>query len=299
MGSIKALFKRKKLYAHAVNNISFEIKKGEFVGFIGPNGAGKTTTLKMLSGILHPTSGKIHIAGFNPWDRKPEFQKKFALVMGQKNQLWWDLPPIESYMLFKEMYQIPEKRFNKNLKELTKMLNVEEILNVQVRKMSLGQRMKCELVGALLHDPDILFLDEPTIGLDVVSQANIRDFLKKYNKERGATIILTSHYMEDIKRLSKRMIMINKGEIMYDGSFKKFTDTYAKDRVIEATFTKEVVQKDLTKYGKVIKYKPLSAHILIPKAKITKAMGDILCDLPVENISIHDKDLEEIIKELF
>jgi len=298
-GSIKALFKRKKLYAHAVNNINFEIKKGEFVGFIGPNGAGKTTTLKMLSGILSPTSGKVQVAGYNPWDRKKEFQKKFALVMGQKNQLWWDLPPIESYMLFKEMYEIPKECFEKNLEELTTMLNIKDILHVQVRKMSLGQRMKCELAGALLHDPEILFLDEPTIGLDVVSQANIREFLKKYNKERGATIILTSHYMEDIKRLCKRMIMINEGKIMYDGSFKKFTDTYAKDRVIEATFSKEVQEKELKKYGKVVKHRPMRAHILVPKEKITHAMGKVLTELPVENISIHDKELEEMIKELF
>lgn len=299
MGSIKSLFSREKLYAHAVDNVSFEIKKGEFIGFIGPNGAGKTTTLKMLAGILCPTSGTIEINGFNPWDRKPEFQKKFGLIMGQKNQLWWDLPPIESYMLFKEIYEIPEAKFKKNLDYLVELLDIKGILEVQVRKMSLGQRMKCELAGALLHDPEILFLDEPTIGLDVVSQSNIREFLKKYNEEKGATIILTSHYMEDIKRLSKRMIMIDKGKIMYDGSFKKFTEEYTKNRVIEASFTSDISEKDLKQYGEIIKYKPLKVQISVPKEHITKTMGRILNELPVENIAIHDKELEEIIRELF
>ncbi|MDZ4244860.1 MAG: ABC transporter ATP-binding protein [Candidatus Gracilibacteria bacterium] len=299
IGSIKSLFSREKLYAHAVDDVSFEIQKGEFIGFIGPNGAGKTTTLKMLAGILCPTSGAIEINGFNPWDRKPEFQKKFGLIMGQKNQLWWDLPPIESYMLFKEIYEIPEAKFKKNLDYLVELLDIKEILEVQVRKMSLGQRMKCELAGALLHDPDILFLDEPTIGLDVVSQSNIREFLKKYNKERGATIILTSHYMEDIKRLSKRMIMIDKGKIMYDGSFKKFTEEYTRNRVIEASFTSDIQEKDLGQYGEIIKYKPLKVQISVPKEHITKTMGRILNELPVENIAIHDKELEEIIRELF
>ncbi|MDP4008420.1 MAG: ABC transporter ATP-binding protein [Candidatus Peregrinibacteria bacterium] len=299
IGSIKSLFSREKLYAHAVDDVSFEIQKGEFIGFIGPNGAGKTTTLKMLAGILCPTSGAIEINGFNPWDRKPEFQKKFGLIMGQKNQLWWDLPPIESYMLFKEIYEIPEAKFKKNLDYLVELLDIKEILEVQVRKMSLGQRMKCELAGALLHDPDILFLDEPTIGLDVVSQSNIREFLKKYNEERGATIILTSHYMEDIKRLSKRMIMIDKGKIMYDGSFKKFTEEYTRNRVIEASFTSDIQEKDLGQYGEIIKYKPLKVQISVPKEHITKTMGRILNELPVENIAIHDKELEEIIRELF
>lgn len=299
MGSVKSMFFRKKLYANAVDDISFEIKRGEFVGFIGPNGAGKTTTLKILSGILHPTSGQIEIAGFNPWDREPAFQKKFALVMGQKNQLWWDLPPMESFTLFKEIYEIPKVKFEKNLSSLTELLDINDIMDVQVRKLSLGQRMKCELAGALLHEPEILFLDEPTIGLDVVSQTNIREFLKKYNEERGATIILTSHYMEDVKRLCKKILMINRGKIIYDGSLKKFTEEYSKDRVIEATFTSEVAEATLKAYGEIVKYKPLKVQILAPKERITKIMGSILRELPVENIAIHDKELEEIVKELF
>ena len=299
MASFKSLFLREKLYAHAVDSISFEIKKGEFVGFIGPNGAGKTTTLKMLSGILYPTSGEVKVAGYDPWKREREFQRKFALVMGQKNQLWWDLPAIDSFHVFKAMYEIGAAQFKKNLDSLSELLNVQSILEVQVRRLSLGERMKCELLGALLHDPEILFLDEPTIGLDIISQSNIRQFLTQYNEEKKATIILTSHYMEDIKRLSKRMIMINKGKLMYDGPFKKFTEEYAKDRVIEVSFTSEIQENRLSDYGKIVKHKPMRVQILVPKENITKVVGKILNELPVENIAIHDKELEEIVRELF
>ena len=182
-GSLKSLFHRKYEDVKAVNNVSFDIKEGELVGFIGPNGAGKTTTLKVLSGLLYPTSGKVSVLGFIPFDRQPQFQKQFSLVMGQKNQLWWDLPALDSFLLNKEIYEIPTQQFNQTLAELVKMLDLGEVLKVQVRKLSLGQRMKCELVAALLHLPKVLFLDEPTIGLDVVMQQKIRDFIKGYNQK--------------------------------------------------------------------------------------------------------------------
>lgn len=182
--SIKSLFHREKLFTHAVKDISFTIDEGEFVGFLGPNGAGKTTTLKMLSGILYPTSGEANVLGHTPWKRQPQFQKQFALVMGQKNQLWWDLPAMESFILNKEIYEVSDTKFRETLDELSELLDIKHLLDVQVRKLSLGERMKCELVAALLHSPKVLFLDEPTIGLDVVSQNNIREFLKKYNKEK-------------------------------------------------------------------------------------------------------------------
>ena len=199
-GSIRSLFKRKYYDVKAVDGVSFEINEGELVGFIGPNGAGKTTTLKVLSGLLYPTAGDVSVLGYTPWDRKPAFQKQFSLVMGQKNQLWWDLPAIESFILNKEIYEVPDAQYKQTLDELDTLLDVSDVLKVQVRKLSLGQRMKMELIAALIHSPKILFLDEPTIGLDVVMQKKMRDFIKQYNKF-NATIILTSHYMDDVKEL--------------------------------------------------------------------------------------------------
>src|SRR3989338_8982134 len=209
MGSIRSLFVRKYQTVRAVDDLSFEIAEGELVGFIGPNGAGKTTTLKVLSGLLYPTSGFVSSLGYTPWDRKPAYQKQFSLVMGQKNQLWWDLPAIESFILNKEIYEVPAEKYKKTLDELVDLLEVRDILKIQVRKLSLGQRMKMELIAALIHSPKILFLDEPTIGLDVVMQKKMRDFIKEYNRRFKATIILTSHYMDDVKELCERVIIID------------------------------------------------------------------------------------------
>ncbi|MEK7623660.1 MAG: ABC transporter ATP-binding protein, partial [Patescibacteria group bacterium] len=226
LNSLKSLFHREKLFTKAVKDVSFTIDEGEFVGFLGPNGAGKTTTLKMLSGIIYPTTGTASVLGYTPWKRQPVFQKQFALVMGQKNQLWWDLPAMESFLLNKEIYEVPEKQFRATLDELTELLDIGKLLDIPVRKLSLGERMKCELVAALLHSPKVLFLDEPTIGLDVVSQHNIRQFLKTYNKEKKTTIILTSHYMEDVEALCERVVIINHGALMYDGSLQQLLDKY-------------------------------------------------------------------------
>src|SRR3989338_9575080 len=213
-GSLKSLFARKYYDVKAVDDISFEIEEGELIGFIGPNGAGKTTTLKTLSGLLYPTSGEVSVLGYTPWKRQPEFQKQFALVMGQKNQLWWDLPAIESFILNKEIYEVPAEKYQKTLDELVDLLEVRDILKIQVRKLSLGQRMKMELIAALIHSPKILFLDEPTIGLDVVMQKKMRDFIKEYNRRFKATIILTSHYMDDVKELCERVIIIDHGKLL-------------------------------------------------------------------------------------
>ena len=233
--SVKSLFHREKLFTKAVKKVSFSIDEGELVGFLGPNGAGKTTTLKMLSGILYPTSGEATVLGYTPWKRQSAFQKQFALVMGQKNQLWWDLPAMESFLLNKEIYEVPEKQFRATLDELTTLLDIEKLLDVPVRKLSLGERMKCELVAALLHSPKVLFLDEPTIGLDVVSQHNIRQFLKSYNKEKKTTIILTSHYMEDVEALCERVVIVNHGIIMYDGALQKLVDTHINHKILDVT----------------------------------------------------------------
>ncbi|OGD10261.1 ABC transporter, partial [Candidatus Amesbacteria bacterium RIFOXYB1_FULL_44_23] len=226
-GSIKSLFNRKYYDVKAVDDVSFEIAEGELVGFIGPNGAGKTTTLKVLSGLLYPTSGLVSVLGYTPWDRKPAFQKQFSLVMGQKNQLWWDLPAIESFILNKEIYEVPDDKYKKTLDELVELLEVGEFLKVQVRKLSLGQRMKMELIAALIHSPKILFLDEPTIGLDVVMQKKMRDFIKQYNRKYQSTIILTSHYMDDVKELCERVVIIDHGKLIFDGKLNDIIKKYA------------------------------------------------------------------------
>ena len=226
-GSIKSLFNRKYYDVKAVDDVSFDIEEGELIGFIGPNGAGKTTTLKTLSGLLYPTKGEVSVLGYTPWKRQPEFQKQFALVMGQKNQLWWDLPAIESFILNREIYEVPKAQYEETLEELSTLLEVKDLLKVQVRKLSLGERMKMELIAALIHSPKVLFLDEPTIGLDVVAQKKMRDFIKAYNIKYKSTIILTSHYIADVRTLCKRIIIIDKGRIIYDDSFDKLVEKYA------------------------------------------------------------------------
>jgi ABC-2 type transport system ATP-binding protein len=299
--SVKGLFHREKLYKKAVKEISFEIGEGELVGFLGPNGAGKTTTLKMLSGILYPTSGQAKVLGHLPWKREPAYQKQFALVMGQKNQLWWDLPAMESFILNKEIYEVSDADFKQNLDELVELLEIKDILDVQVRKLSLGQRMKCELVAALLHKPKVLFLDEPTIGLDVVAQKNIRDFIKQYNQKNKTTILLTSHYMEDVKEMCKRVIIIEEGEIMYDGDLASLIEKYAPYKVLKITFEGEGVKKeDVEKFGNLVKFTPHSVTLQVPRAKAKDAARDILSsDLPVDDILIDEVDISDVVRKIF
>jgi len=299
MGSyIKSLFHRDYDTVKAVHDISFEIKQGEFVGFVGPNGAGKTTTLKMLSGILFPTSGEVTVAGHVPWQREPQFQRKFSLVMGQKNQMWWDLPVIESFQFNKTIYEIPDATFKAQKEMLCELLDIGHLINNPVRKLSLGERMKCELATALLHKPEILFLDEPTIGLDVISQKRIRDFLAEYNKEQGATIILTSHYMEDIRRLCDRVMIIDHGKLIYDGTYDKLIEKYADTKMIEVGFHEGVSEADLKKVAHVISYNHASAKLSVQRKDITKATTELL-KLPIEDISIQEESMEEIVREIF
>jgi len=298
--SAKNLFKREKKIAEAVKDISFEIGEGEFVGFIGPNGAGKTTTLKMLSGILTPTSGQARVLGFEPWQRQAEYQKQFALVMGQKNQLWWDLPPIESFVLNREIYEIDKKQFDENLAELSKLLRVEDILKKPVRKLSLGERMKCELIAALLHNPKVLFLDEPTIGLDVVAQKNIRDFLRKYNQERKTTILLTSHYMADIVKLCSRVVIINLGSLIYDGPLDDLIKEFAAEKIITVFFEEEAVCQPMEQFGRLIECDEVKAVISVPREKIKSTASAILsADLPVRDIDIGEVEIESVIRRIF
>lgn len=281
-GSIKGLFKRKYETVEAVKNISFSIDEGELVGFIGPNGAGKTTTLKMLSGLLYPTTGQVRTLGHDPWQREYSFLTQISLVMGQKNQLWWDLPAIESFNLAKDIYGLDDRKFKKNLDTLVEMLSLQDILDIQVRKLSLGQRMKAELVAALLHTPKVLFLDEPTIGLDVVMQQAMRKFIKNYNQEFGGTIILTSHYMEDVKELCKRVIIIDKGQIVYDGLLSDIIAKFSKSKIIE------VILKD----GKIKTYK-------VARDKVAPKTTELLTKLQVSDINIKEVAIEEVIRQVF
>ncbi len=299
--SVKGLFRREKLYKAAVKEINFEIGEGELVGFLGPNGAGKTTTLKMLSGILYPTSGQAHVLGHIPWKREPKYQKQFALVMGQKNQLWWDLPAMESFILNKEIYEVSDKDFKKNIDELVELLNIKDVLDVQVRKLSLGQRMKCELVAALLHKPKVLFLDEPTIGLDVVAQKKIRDFVKLYNQKNKTTILLTSHYMEDVKELCKRVIIIEEGKIMYDGDLASLIEKYAPYKVLKITFEGEGVREDeVKKFGELTKFRPNSIILQVEREKAKDVAREILSsDLPVDDILIDEVEISDVVRKIF
>lgn len=297
--SVKSLFHREKLFVEAVKNISFEINEGELVGFLGPNGAGKTTTLKILSGILYPTSGEATVLGYVPSKRQSVFQKQFALVMGQKNQLWWDLPAMESFLLNQAIYEIPEDQFRATLNELTELLEIKDILDIPVRKLSLGQRMKCELAAALLHGPKVLFLDEPTIGLDVVSQNNIREFLKKYNREKKITIILTSHYMDDVAALCERVIIINHGQMMYDGSLRALIDEHIDYKVLEVTFTEPVTTEVLEKYGTVKEYQPKRVVLEVSKAVAKEMAAKILTKLPVNDILINEVSIDDVIRHIF
>ncbi|MFA6427164.1 MAG: ATP-binding cassette domain-containing protein [Candidatus Magasanikbacteria bacterium] len=297
--SVKSLFHREKLFTEAVKQVNVTIEEGELVGFLGPNGAGKTTTLKMLSGILYPTSGEATVLGYTPWKRQKEFQKQFALVMGQKNQLWWDLPAMESFILNKEIYEVPDAEFKETLDELTELLDIKDILDVQVRKLSLGQRMKCELVTALLHSPKVLFLDEPTIGLDVVSQNNIRQFLKKYNTTKKTTIILTSHYMEDVEALCKRVVIINHGQVMYDGDLHELINTYVDHKVLEVTFTEDVTRKTFEKMGRIKEYTERRIVLEVPKAEAKKVATKMLSKLPIDDILINEPNIDDVIRTIF
>lgn len=297
--SFASLFNREYKEIKAVDDISFEIGEGELVAFLGPNGAGKTTTLKMLSGILYPTSGTINVLGFKPQDRKPEFQKQIALVMGQKNQLWWDLPATDTFLLNKEIYGIPSTQYKKTLAELIDVLDVSDILTTPVRKLSLGQRMKCELIASLLHQPKILFLDEPTIGLDIVTQRKIRTFLLEYNKRAKTTIILTSHYMDDVKAVCDRVIMIDHGHKIYDGEIAKLFQKYANDKYLHVEFEDKVVKKNLSEIGNIIEFDGTTAIIAVPREKHAEKAAALLKKFEITNLDIKEVELEDIILKLF
>ena len=259
--SIRNLFHREELIKEAVKGISFEVQEGEIVGFLGPNGAGKTTTLKMLSGILFPTGGTATVMGYVPWERKNEFKKSFSIVMGQKSQLWWDLPANESLYLNKHIYEIPDAQYNRTIEELSELLDVKDLLKVQVRRLSLGERMKMELIASLIHKPRVMFLDEPTIGLDIISQKRIRDFIKYYNQETKTTVILTSHYMNDIEDLCKRTIIINEGRVVYDGELASVNGIFSGKKIIKIQLSDKVELDVLNSFGLVKEYDGFNATL--------------------------------------
>ena len=297
--SFKNMFSREKLTKLAVNDISFDIEAGEMVGFLGPNGAGKTTTLKMLSGILHPSDGRASVLGYVPWERKKAFKMQFAIVMGQKNQLWWDLPANESLYLNKCIYEIDDRTYQTTLAELTELLDVKDLLDVQVRRLSLGERMKMELAAALIHKPKLIFLDEPTIGLDILSQKNIREFFKYYNQQEKATVVLTSHYMEDVENLCKRTIIINRGRLVYDGDLRRVNDLFAQTKIIRLQLSSPVDREALAIFGEVKEHAEFSTTLEVPRVDVKECSKAILDQLPVVDFNIEDIPIEEGIALLY
>lgn len=296
---ISSLFNRKYEDIKAVNDVSFEVYKEEFVGFIGQNGAGKTTTLKCLTGLLTSDSGEVEVLGFNPKKRKHEFLSRIALVMGNKSQLWWELPAIETFKLNKEIYEVSDEKFEEVVMEMVELLEIEEVVNIPVRKLSLGERMKCEIVASLIHTPELLFLDEPTLGLDVVSQQRLRDFLREYNKRYKASIVVTSHNMEDIKDLCKRVIIIDKGKKIYDGKVDDLAKNFVKNKEIVFTLSSVTTHKKIEEVGKIIEFSGLSGVISVPREKVASASSKLLSNFQVEDLNIQEPSLEYIVKELF
>ncbi len=298
-GAVKSLFSPKKKQVHALKGISFSIQPGELVGFIGPNGAGKTTTLKTLSGLLYPTSGFVEVLEYDPWERKAEFLKQIALVMGQKNQLWWDLPAIETFELNRAIYEIPKREYEENLKELVDLLEIGKLLKTPVRKLSLGQRMRMELTAALIHRPKVLFLDEPTIGLDVVGQQKVRDFIYEYNKNFGATILLTSHNMDDLVNLARRVIVVDQGQLLFDGALEDLVGKFAKEKIIKATLSKEDGIADLEKIGKIKKLAFPQVVLSVPRSAVAVAASELLQNFPVDDLTIEEIPIEDVIRKVF
>ena len=300
-GAVKGLFRRKYEQTIAVQNVSFKIEPGELVGFLGPNGAGKTTTLKMLSGLLYPTGGTAHVLGHVPWERDDSYRRQFALLLGQKNQLWWDLPARESLELNAKIYGISDNALERTVAEMSELLAVRDKLDVAVRELSLGERMKLELIASLLHRPKVLFLDEPTIGLDVVSQKIVREFLRHHNDREKTTILLTSHYMTDIQELCERVIIIDRGAISFDGRLSDVVDRFAdfKFVTIQCDVTTLYSAEHLGKYGEIVEQQPGTITLKVKRDRVIPSCKALLDELPVTDIDIHEVPIEEVIRRVF
>lgn len=295
---IKDMINPEKRDVTAVDHISFSVDKGESVAFLGPNGAGKTTTTKMMTGLIFPTEGEIDILGYFPFDRKNEYLKKIGLVMGNKAGLNWDLTPSQSFELLKEIYEIPNDEYNSRIEELTTLLDTKNFLDIQVRKLSLGERMKMELIGAILHNPEILFLDEPTIGLDILSKQKIREFLRKIQKESNITIILTSHDMDDIEKVCDRVIVITQGKKIYDDSMDRLISKYQSEKYVQVKFNQKPNSLELN-FGKLIEEKEGSITLKVDKSELSKLMSYVVENYDVDDIDIEGVPLETIIKDIF
>jgi ABC-2 type transport system ATP-binding protein len=295
--ALRSLIHRQFREVRAVDGISFSLEPGEVVGFLGPNGAGKTTTLKMLSGLLHPSSGSLSVMGFTPWKRERDFLRQITLVMGQRNQLVWDIPARDSFELNRAIYRLPAVEFKQTLDELTELLDLGPLLTKPVRNLSLGERMKCEIAAGLLHRPKVVFLDEPTIGLDVTMQRRIRSFLAEYNQRYEATVLLTSHYMNDVEALCRRVIVIHEGHLLFDGELSALIKRYSPVKTIVVQL--ETCPEPLVGYGQVLSCEDGLVTLRVPKAETSRTTARLLADLPVIDLTVEDPPIEEVIEHVF
>ena len=298
-GTLNHFFRRTYRQIQAVRSVSFYIDTGEIVGFLGANGAGKTTTLKMLTGLIHPSEGKVTVAGYTPFRRQPQFLQKTSLVMGQKQQLLWDLPALDSLKINAAVYKIPDRIFQQRLEELTYMLSLEKKLTQPVRKLSLGERMKAELLAALLHHPQVLFLDEPTLGLDVNAQVAVREFLQEYNRKYNATILLTSHYMADITALCDRVMMIHQGQLIYDGGLEKLLQRFAPCREVKVELAQSLPREKLAQFGEIEAIDGQQVRFFVPREELTQTISRIIAQLEILDLSVSEPPIEEVIGRLF
>jgi ABC-2 type transport system ATP-binding protein len=298
-GALRGLIHREHKLVRAVEEVSFHIEPGEMVAFLGPNGAGKTTTLKMLSGLIYPTSGSASVLGFVPWHRADAFRRRFALIMGQKNQLWWDLPAADSFQLHREIYSLPSDQFARTLGELTELFGVGGLTRQPVRELSLGERMKMELIAALLHQPQLLLLDEPTIGLDVVAQVMIQKCLKEYNAVRGVTMLLTSHYMRDVEALCRRVLVITHGRLVYDGPLAGITEHFGREKLVRLQFAQAAPDGELNHFGEVTRREGPAVDLKVDRARVAEVLSAILDRYTVIDVSVQDPPLDRMIARVF
>lgn len=299
MAAARSLVQRRQREIKAVDRVSFAVEAGEIVGFLGPNGAGKTTTLKMLAGLLHPSAGTGRVLAYEPWQRQRDFLKAITLVMGQRNQLNWDIPASDSFELNRVIYRIPTAQYRQTLDELTELLELQPLLGKPVRNLSLGERMKCEIAAALLHRPQVLFLDEPTIGLDVTAQRRIREFIREYNQRHNATILLTSHYMADVEALCQRVVVIHHGRMLFDGLLPDLITRFSPHKTIAVDLETPNGRVDYTSFGEVVSQSDGRVTLRVPKVDTAKVAGRLLAELPVSDLTIEDPPIEEVIEQVF
>lgn len=297
--SIRSLFVRKYKAVEAVKGVNFSLEAGERVGFLGPNGAGKTTTLKMLSGLLYPDGGSAEVLGHVPWKRERTYLQRISLVMGNRNQLVWDLPAMDSFLVNQAVYQIPETTFRETLDELVALLDLEPLLKKQVRSLSLGERMKCELAAALLHRPDVLFLDEPTLGVDITMQGRIREFVASYNQKYGATVLLTSHYMADVTALCRRVIVIHHGQLLYDGELESLAARIAPFKLVQLELADAAAAARVEQFAEVLERQDTRVKLRVPRGEASLVVARILSELPIVDLTVQDPPIEEVIDQVF